>query len=201
MGASTSAFRSSARPVAIDAGALAHLRYIRETIEAAGTFTSVPGFGCIAMGAVALVAAALEWRFGFARLAVWLAAAPIAAVLALAFMLRKARREGFVLTRAVARRFFTALAPALAAGAVLTAALVRAGDLALVPGTWLLLYGAGLAAGGLFSLACVSAAGVAFMMLGAAALVWPAAATAFLAAGFGAVHVALGLTILRRHGG
>ena len=47
-------------PVSIDAGALEHLRYIRDTIEAAHTFTSVPGKGCIAMGLTALVAAGLD---------------------------------------------------------------------------------------------------------------------------------------------
>ena len=70
-----------------------------------------------------------------------------------------------------------------------------------MPGVWLLLYGAGLAASGVFSLPCVSVAGVAFMALGTAALLWPAAATALLAAGFGIVHVALGAAIWRRHGG
>lgn len=199
--ASTRALRSPTPPVAIDSGALAHLRYIRETIEAAATFTSVPGLGCIAMGVVAFGAAALEWGLGLARLTVWIAAAPLAAVLAIAFMLQKARRQGFDLSRAVARRFFSTLAPALAAGGVLTAALVRVHALELVPGTWLLLYGAGLAASGVFSLPCVSVAGIAFMVLGTAAFIWPAGATLLLAAGFGAVHVALGVAVMRKHGG
>ena len=193
--------RALRQPIPIDRGALAHLRYIRDTIEAAGSFTSVPGLGCIAMGAVAFAAAALEWNFGLSRLTVWLAAAPIAAALAVVFMLRKSRRQGFRLSRAAARRFFGTLTPALVAGALLTVALVRAGNLELVPGVWLLLYGAGLAAGGFFSLPCVSIAGAAFMALGTAALLWPAAATALLAAGFGAVHVALGAAIWRRHDG
>ena len=43
-------------PTPIDAGAVENLRYIRSTIEAAHTFTTVPGKGCIAMGVTALVA-------------------------------------------------------------------------------------------------------------------------------------------------
>src|SRR5436190_1411214 len=47
-------------PTPIDASALENLRYIRDTIAAAGTFTTVPGKGCIAMGVTALVASGLE---------------------------------------------------------------------------------------------------------------------------------------------
>ena len=41
-------------PTPIDSGAVENLRYIRSTIEAAHTFTTVPGKGCIAMGITAL---------------------------------------------------------------------------------------------------------------------------------------------------
>ena len=44
-------------PTPIDSGALENLRYIRSTIEAADTFTTVPGYGCIAMGVTALAIA------------------------------------------------------------------------------------------------------------------------------------------------
>ncbi|HEY8520763.1 MAG TPA: hypothetical protein VIN61_11835 [Gammaproteobacteria bacterium] len=195
--------RGSGTPVAIDAGALAHLRFIRDTIEAAGTFTSVPGKGCVAMGLVALGAAALDALLDVTRgrLAIWLVAAPLAASLAVYFMVRKAREQGFPLWRSVARRFFLTLIPALAAGAVLTVALLRADSPELVPGAWLLLYGVGFAASGVFSLPCVSIAGFAFMALGTVACIVPAWSPALLAAGFGGLHIALGWLIIRRHGG
>jgi len=49
--------RSSRAPIPIDARAADHLRYIRETMERAGEFTAVPGWGGVAMGVTALVAA------------------------------------------------------------------------------------------------------------------------------------------------
>src|ERR1700751_1067292 len=44
-------------PIPIDARAADHLRYIRETMQSAGEFTAVPGWGGIAMGVTALAAA------------------------------------------------------------------------------------------------------------------------------------------------
>ncbi|MSV31171.1 MAG: hypothetical protein EXQ57_01480 [Bryobacterales bacterium] len=50
---------SSPRPVAISDHALEQLRYIRDTMERTGSFTAVPGWGGVAMGASALVAAVI----------------------------------------------------------------------------------------------------------------------------------------------
>jgi hypothetical protein len=100
------------------------------------------------------------------------------------------------------RKFGLALAPALAAGVALTVALARAGLPALLPGTWLLLYGAGLTTAAAVSIPLVPVMGLAFMALGATALVAPAAWGPWLAlAGFAGLHVVFGLVIVRRHGG
>ena len=94
------------------------------------------------------------------------------------------------------------VAPAFLAGAILTAALAGQVDRELITGMWLLLYGAGLAACGLFSIPAVFTAGVGFMGLGTATL-WlpPGSAHIVLALGFGGIHLALGTTIMRHHGG
>ena len=191
-------------PTPIDSGALENLRYIRSTIEAADTFTTVPGRGCIAMGVTALVAVGVEsipqltpyW------LGIWVGAAIVACATALWFMEQKARAQGLSLRRAVARRFFMTLAPAFIAGAILTAALASYVDRELMTGMWLLLYGTGLAACGLFAIRAVSTAGLAFMALGTATL-WlpPGSSHIVLALGFGGIHLALGTTIVRHHGG
>jgi hypothetical protein len=191
-------------PTRIDAGAVAHLRYIRDTIEAAGTFTTVPGKGCIAMGITALAAAALEAAPGLqsAWLQIWVGAAIMAAAAALFFMEAKAKAQGLSLRRAVARRFFMTLMPAFIAGGVLTAALADDVSRSSITGLWLLLYGCGLAACGVFAIPAVLAAGLAFMALGTVALGLPPAwSPGILALGFGGLHIALGVIISRDHGG
>jgi len=164
----------------------------------------VPGKGCIAMGVTGLVAAGASMHPALAPhwFAVWLGAAAVAVVLVVIFLLDKAKQQGLSLWRSVGRRFFLVLAPALAAGAVLTAVLHAAGYRDLIPGVWLLLYGAGLAAAGVFSLAVVSVTGGGFMLLGAAAFAVPAEwAIAPLALGFGGLHIVLGYVVWRHHGG
>src|SRR5258708_9161472 len=49
-------------PIPIDARAADHLRYIRETMERAPEFTAVPGWGGVAMGLTAIVAAWIASR-------------------------------------------------------------------------------------------------------------------------------------------
>jgi hypothetical protein len=85
---------------------------------------------------------------------------------------------------------------------VLTLVLERAHRLDLLPGTWLLLYGTAVVTGGAFSVRVVPAMGVLFMMLGGVAFVSPPSwGDAFLAAGFGGVHIVFGVLIALRHGG
>jgi hypothetical protein len=191
-------------PTPIDSGAVENLRYIRSTIEAAHTFTTVPGKGCIAMGITALVAVGIESLPQLAEfwLTIWVGAAAVACGSALWFMEQKARVQGLSLRRAVAKRFFMTLAPSFIAGAILTAALAGRVDRELITGMWLLLYGTGLATCGLFSIPAVCTAGLAFMALGTATL-WlpPGSAHIVLALGFGGIHLALGTTIVRHHGG
>lgn len=188
----------------IGSGAAENLRYIRHTIEAAQTFTTIPGKGCLAMGSAALVAATLEAFPSFSShwLEIWLTAAVISAAVALFFMEEKARRQGLSLRRSVATRFFLTLAPAFVAGGILTVALYDSVGRELIAGIWLLLYGVGIAACGVYSIPIVLIAGFAFMGLGTVALAAPAAwAPYLLGAGFGAIHLVLGAFVIRDHGG
>jgi hypothetical protein len=191
-------------PTPIGIGAAENLRYIRSTIEAAQTFTTVPGKGCVAMGLAALAAAGLESLPALAAhwLPIWLAAAVVSGTAALVFMEAKARRQGLSLRRTVALRFFLTLAPAFIAGAVLTVALHGSVGRDVIGGIWLLLYGVGIAACGVFSISVVLIAGFAFMGLGIVTLAAPADwASALLALGFGGIHLALGALIVKDHGG
>lgn len=188
----------------LDAHAAENLRYIRGTMERAASFTAVPGWGGVAMGATALAAAGLSLlaRTPQQWLGVWLAEACVALLIGVVAMARKARRSGSTLSSGPARRFLLTLTPPLGAGAVLTLALEREGLVPLLPGVWLLLYGTAVVTGGAMSVRPVLAMGALCMLLGCAALSSPASwGTGYMAAGFGGLHVGFGLAIARRHGG
>ena len=181
-----------------------NLRFIREAIESSTAFTSVSGYGGVAMGATALVAAALASLPAFAGwwLPLWVTDAVIAALIGVGSTLHKARGDGVKLSRGVGRRFLLALSPPVLAAAVLTLALVRIDALTAVPGMWLLLYGTGVVTGGAFSVPPVPVMGACFMALGILAFVLPPDfGNLLMAIGFGGFHIAFGLLIARRYGG
>jgi len=182
------------------------LRFIRGAMERSARFTAVPGFGGMVMGLVALAAAALARTLdpaaGEAWLAAWVGAAVVAAAVGVVSMQRKAAREGLSLLQGPGRRFLLGLCPAILVGALLTAALARAGQHDLLPATWLLLYGAGVVAAGAYSHLVVPLTGAAFLLTGAAALAAPPAwCDALMAGGFGGIHLVSGFVVWRRHGG
>jgi len=181
-----------------------NLRFIRETMEGAACFTAVSGIGEMAVGGTALVAAFLasrQHRF-LGLLFTWLVEAVVACVLTCGSIGWKARRAEISLFTAPGRRFALGLLPPLAAGALLTGILVASGATVFLPGTWLLLYGTGVVTGGAFSVRIVPVMGLAFMALGAVALFCPFAwGDAFLAGGFGGLHLLFGALIARGHGG
>lgn len=173
-------------------------------MERAGSFTAVPGWGGVVMGATALVAAWLASRAVTpqAWLSIWLAESVVAFLIGCAAIQIKARRSGTPLFDGSARRFAMTLAPPIAAGAIATIALARLGQTGVLPGLWLLLYGAAVITGGAASVRVVPLLGVSLMALGAAALAAPPAwGNLFLAAGFGGLQIGFGLYIARRHGG
>ena len=181
-----------------------NLRFIRDTMETAGSFTAVPGVGGILIGLSALPAAWVASRQTSlaAWVAAWLAEALFALVLGFCFTRAKARRVGTALSARPARKLALALLPSLFAAAVLTAVLLRAGLPAAVPGTWMLLYGTGVVAGGAFSVRLVPLMGFCFLTAGAVTLFLPAAwGNGALAASFGGLHILFGLIIARRYGG
>jgi hypothetical protein len=180
------------------------LRFIRRTMEEAGSFTAVPGWGMVAVGVSALAAAPLAAtrRATLGWVVVWLAEAAVALAIALWALRGKARAANVPLFSGPGRRFALAFTPPLLAGALLTAAMIRAGLIHQLPGTWLLLYGAGVATGGAFSVRIVPVMGLCLMAVGAVALFAPPALRdLFMVAGFGLVHIVFGLVIARRHGG
>lgn len=191
-------------PMALHDHAMDNLRFIRQTMERAGSFTAISGWGIALLGVTALVAAAVaalqptpgRW------VAVWIAEAAVALAIAVGTTLRKARRAGEPLLAGPGRKLVLSFAPPALAAALLTPVLFGSGQAALLPGLWLLLYGASVVTGGTFSVRAVPLMGVGFMVLGAVAVVAPPAwADAFMAAGFGGLHIVFGLRIGRKYGG
>ena len=86
-------FRKSDPPPAMHTRAMDNLQFIRETMEAAATFTAVSGWGTVCIGLTALIATALSaltdsvtrWVF------IWLFEAVLSVAISIYAMVRKAR--------------------------------------------------------------------------------------------------------------
>lgn len=191
-------------PTALGDRAMDDLRFIRKTMERGAAFTAVPGWGGVGMGATAVIAAVLASRQTTTDgwLLVWTLEALLAVGLGAVAMQRKARRARLPVLSGAGRKFLLSFLPPALAGVALTWALWQAGATALLPGAWLLLYGAAVVTAGTFSVRVVPVMGVCFMVLGVAALLaGPGAGDLWMAAGFGGLHIAFGTNIARRHGG
>lgn len=191
-------------PVRLEVRAADNLRFIRETMENAGRFTAVPGWGGAAMGLTAVAAAVVAARQTSPGqwLSVWLVELAMAVVIAGGATVLKARAAKGKVFSGPGRRFALSFVPPLLVGALLTAVLYRAGLVTVLPGMWLLLYGTAVVTGGAFSVRVVPLMGLCMMVAGGAALLGPAAwGDIFMAIGFGGLQIVFGLWIARYHGG
>jgi hypothetical protein len=192
------------RPAPLHAHAIEDLRFIRQTMQNAASFTAVPGWGGVAMGVTAVATAFVAPGPDRARiwLVAWLVAALAAFALGVVSTFWKARRVGTPILPQFARKFLQTLFPPLLAGGVISVAIYAAGLGRLLPGIWLILYGVGVISAGTFSVSVVPVMGLCFMAGGAAALFCPAAwANLVMAAGFGGLHILFGTIIAWRYGG
>ena len=203
-------------PPALHDRALQDLSFIRRTMEGASAFTDVPGWGLVLIGATAVGAAVLSSGAATAAawFGTWMAEAVLAAALGMAMLWRKMRRrarEGAPFS-VPARKFLLGLLPAIAAGAVLTFALLDRAVLTAaqpvaalpraLPGLWLLLYGAAVVTAGMNSVRAVPLMGLTLMATGTLTLLVPGLDPEWmLGAGFGGVQAGFGLWIARRYGG
>lgn len=193
-----------AEPVALHEHAIDNLRYLRSTMERAGSFTALPGLGGIILGCTALGVAtiAAHLRSVDAWLDTWMGEAVLACLIGVIGAAWKSRNANLSLLSGPGRKFLLGFAPPLLTGALLTLVLYRGGLMTALPGVWLLLYGTGALCGGAASVKVVPVMGICFMVLGTVALFAPAAwGNAFLAAGFGGLHILFGIVITVKYGG
>ena len=188
--------------VGLQSHALATLEYIRASIDSASSY-AVPGLTGIVMGGIGLAAAVVaSFATTFLQMvAIWLCAAFVAGACGSAIMIGKEGRVAIRAYRVTARKFALCLIPTLSAGAVLSAVLWFNGAERLLPGTWLLLYGAAVLSTSTVTVRSVAAMGGMFTMLGVFTFFAPAAwANVLLGLGFGALHLGFGLhlTLARR---
>jgi len=192
----------SANAVRIDSHAVATLRYIRESMDAAAS-VAVPGSAGIAMGAVGLLATVICTAPGLREhwLAIWLVSAGLGGGLGFALVTRPASRRGLLLYGTPLRKFALCLFPALFGGAVMTVVHLSYGNLHAIAGTWLLMYGCALISASVAATRTIAIMGVAFVVLGLVSLFLPDGPQIYmLGAGFGGLHVLFGLLIGRaRH--
>jgi hypothetical protein len=192
-------------PEIFQPNALTDLRFIRETMESAGSFTAVPGVGMILIGATAVAAAYLSRGLTVGSqhwLELWMGEAMIALAISAITISRKAHRSGQSLWSGPAKKFITSFAPPIMAGALLTWIMFESGLGARIPAMWLLLYGTAVVTGGAFSVGIVPVMGLCFFTLGGLpAFAPPAWNVYFLATGFGALHLIFGAIIAKRYGG
>jgi hypothetical protein len=190
-------------PPALHERALADLRFIRQTMEGVAAFTTFSGAALVAIGVSALAAGVLAGSTpGSAWLRVWIAEAGLALIVGMLSTLWKARAARLPVLAGPLRKFALALAAPVLVGVVLTTVLARAEFYGVLPGTWLMLYGTGLLAGGAFSIRLVPIMGACFLGLGVAtALAPPMLGSTALALGFGGLHITFGVLVARGHGG
>src|SRR5580765_2201631 len=122
-------------PPALHDRAMDNLRFIRETMERAGAFTAVPGWGGIGVGLTALAAAVLAARQPTVELwlVTWLAEAMVALVIGGWALARKAHAANDPILSGPARRFGLSFLPPMVAAGLLTVPLYRPGGPPALP--------------------------------------------------------------------
>ncbi len=194
----------SAKVVSIHEHAFDNLRFIRETMERAGAFTAVPGWGGVLMGVSAVFTAFLTTRLPSKRLwfAAWIGEALLASAIGLFAMIQKSKAVKSPLLYGPGRKFALSLLPPMFAGGIVTAFLYQNSLYSVMPGLWLILYGVAITTGGAFSVNVVPLMGISFMVLGTAALFSPQEwGTLYMGFGFGGLQIIYGAIIARRYGG
>ena len=201
------------QPTPIHHHAEQNLLYIRDVIARSDSFTAVSGWGMLAMGVIAVVGSWFAarstlidgWLYGWAAIAI---AGCSVGVIAMSV---KAYLRKIPLWAGPGRRFVISFTPAILAGCVLTEIFYQNQLDHLMPSMWLMLYGVAIMNGGAYSVKPVPITGLAFFLLGIFAGFYPLDSPlwfegyylrdAVLAAGFGGIHLVLGVIVAARYGG
>lgn len=187
-----------------------NLLYIRRTLQAAGQLTAVPGRSLIAAGILALAGVAVNafvtgppWdpakdvRYS---LIVWGVVLVVSLKIVLFGIYRQSKKMNEPLHPPLVRKLLWSLCPVLFVGALLTGLAVQHSAMDWLPVIWLGCYGAAVTNSATVSVAPVRYMGLCFLLTAAAATVSaPEMGLAWIALGFGWLHIIYGAYIARRH--
>lgn len=179
--------------------ALRNLAFVRETMENAGAFTTVPGWGMIGIGFSAICASAISINITTPELwmLVWTIEAIIALSIGLAFICHKNNALGLTMLHGIGRRFMINLALPIIAAVPVSFILWKHGLSSYMPSVWLLMYGTSIITAGSYSLLTVLVMGGCFFLLGCFGIaVSPIPKDVLMFLGFGVLHLIFGLIIL-----
>jgi hypothetical protein len=189
----------AAKTVHLDVHAIATLRYIRASMDAASS-VAIPGSAGIIVGTIGCVATMLSLLPPLQSywISIWLAAAPVAASIGGVLLARPSSIASFTAHGTPGRKLALGLFPCLFAGAVITVILSTDDRTTFIPGIWLLLYGCALISASVSTMTIVAWMGLSFTVLGITALCSPAVFhIPLLGIGFGGLHILFGILIAR----
>lgn len=195
--------RQHSAPSSLHDRAQDNLRFIRSTMERTTAFTGVSGVGylCVGFSALPVTWLASQQNDSSAWLAVWMIELILAASIAFTLTARKANGQGTSLLSASGKKLLLAFLPAMFVGGVITLAFLLNGNVALLPGIWLSVYGAAVMTAGAWSVPIIPVMGGLFLLFGAITLLFPVSGDMMLALGMGGLHIVFGFMIWRHHGG
>jgi len=191
-------------PVNISNRAEENLQFIRETMERSTSFTAVPGYGGMLMGATAIAAAVVASYQVYLvnSLAIWLGEAALAFAIGLLAMWQKSKLAGQSLFSTPAKKFAFGFTPPLLAGVIITLGLWRNEHYYVLAPVCIICYGVAVICGGAFSARVVPVMGWCFMAVGAGAFLLPSSyGNLMMGLSFGALHMIFGAVIARKYGG
>ena len=198
--------------VSLQDRAMDNLSFIREAMLNSTSFTGVPGWGMVAMGIIALIGGWIATRVdAYWWPHTWGVVALVGCATGVVAMALKSRRRKTPILLGPGRKFMLNFSPPILVGCVLSVVFYFEHLEYLMPGMWLLLYGAAVINGGVFSVSLIPIMGICFMLIGVVAFLLPNAPLAMsgivhpydlaLALGFGGLHIVFGIIVALRHGG
>ena len=191
------------------------VREVQRVMERTTLYTLLPGTPSIVGGLLALAGCAVSLvmlrsldfqdalvlstgvQVGF--LLMWTLIGAAAVTYEIVWTRRASVKQGISPMTRPARFAALSLSPSLIVAAVLTVQFLMDGWMQYIAPVWMMCYGTGLYAAGLFSVRLPRLLGLAFIVMGAAGLLWFAEYGIVLtAASFGLLHLVFGAVILVR---